>query len=90
MRSSRSGRPARRWASTSFEEPARALTRNAIIIAVGFSPLLFAALIPYVVVGMLLVPMMALSWLATLIVLPGIVHLFDARLPRAPAPSTLP
>ena len=65
-----------------FEEPARALTRNAVIIALGFIPMLFASLVPYIIVGVLLLSIMALSWLATVVVLPGVVALFDARLPR--------
>ncbi len=38
------------------------------------------------VVGMLLVSIMVLSWLATVLVLPGVVRLFDQRLPTAPKP----
>ena len=65
-----------------FEEPARALTRNAVIIALGFIPMLFASLVPYIIVGALLLSIMTLSWLATVVVLPGVVRLFDARLPQ--------
>jgi uncharacterized protein len=56
-----------------FGEPARALTRNAVIIAVGFTPLLLSSLTPYVVTGMLLSSIMVLSWLATMLVLPSAV-----------------
>ena len=56
-----------------FEEPARALTRNALIIAVGFVPLLFASLVPYIVVGVSLASIMLLSWLVTLLLLPAVV-----------------
>ncbi|MCZ6708589.1 MAG: hypothetical protein O7A71_11655, partial [Chloroflexi bacterium] len=69
-----------------FEEPARALTRTAVIIALGFIPMLFASLVPYIIVGVLLLSIMALSWLATVVVLPGVVALFDARLPQHRAP----
>ena len=65
-----------------FEEPARALTRNAVIIALGFIPILFASLVPYIIVGALLLSIMTLSWLVTVVVLPGVVGLFDARLPQ--------
>ena len=34
-----------------FGEPARAITRNIIVIAVGFLPLLAAPLVPYKTVG---------------------------------------
>ncbi len=56
-----------------MEEPGRALTRNALVIAGGFLPLLLADLVPYVVVGLLLAGIMALSWLATMTVLPALV-----------------
>ena len=56
-----------------FEEPARALTRNALVIAVGFTPLLLASLVPYRVVGALLASIIALGWLATLVLLPATV-----------------
>jgi predicted RND superfamily exporter protein len=58
-----------------FEEPARALTRNALIIAIGFVPLFFASLVPYIVVGAFLTSIMLLSWLVTLLLLPAIVTL---------------
>jgi predicted RND superfamily exporter protein len=60
-----------------FEEPARALTRNALIIAIGFVPLFFASLVPYIVVGVLLASIMILSWLATLILLPAVISFFS-------------
>lgn len=52
-----------------FKEPAMAITRNAIIVAVGFTPLLLAPLVPYQTVGFFLATIMALSWLASLMVL---------------------
>jgi hypothetical protein len=56
-----------------FEEPARALTRNALVIAIGFTPLLFSSLVPYLVVGVFLSLIIVLSWLATLLMLPAAV-----------------
>ena len=55
-----------------FEEPARAIARNAIVIAIGFTPLFFAPLVPYITVGAFMAAIMALSAVATLIVLPAI------------------
>jgi uncharacterized protein len=52
-----------------FGEPARAITRNVLVIAIGFLPLLAATLIPYKTVGVLLCAIMALSGSVTLIVL---------------------
>jgi len=55
-----------------FEEPARAIARNAIVIAIGFTPLFFAPLVPYITVGAFMAAIMALSGVTTLIVLPAI------------------
>jgi hypothetical protein len=59
-----------------FEEPARALTRNALIIAIGFAPMFFASLVPYIVVGAFLASIMLLSWLVTLLLLPAVITFF--------------
>ncbi|MDX1706430.1 efflux RND transporter permease subunit [Pseudidiomarina sp.] len=58
-----------------FDEPARAISRNAIIIAIGFTPLLFAPLVPYITVGVFLASIMAISALVTLIMLPAVMTL---------------
>lgn len=57
-----------------FKEPARAIARNAVVVALGFSPLLFASLVPYQTVGWLMMSIMVASALATLLVLPAILH----------------
>jgi len=44
-----------------FQDPARAITRNAITISVGFLPLLLAPLVPYKTVGFFLATIMAVS-----------------------------
>jgi uncharacterized protein len=56
-----------------FREPAMAISRNAITISVGFTPLLLAPLVPYKTVGFFLATIMAASWLATLCVLPALL-----------------
>jgi predicted RND superfamily exporter protein len=56
-----------------FEEPARAIARNIIVIAVGFTPLLLAPLMPYKTVGIFLASIMLISGLATIILLPAIL-----------------
>jgi len=58
-----------------FEEPARAIARNIVVIALGFVPLLFAALVPYVTVGAFFLAIMALSGTATFLILPALVTL---------------
>jgi predicted RND superfamily exporter protein len=56
-----------------FEEPARAIARNAIVIAIGFTPLFFAPLVPYITVGAFMASIMALSGVSTLILLPALM-----------------
>jgi uncharacterized protein len=58
-----------------FAEPALAIGRNAVVIAVGFTPLLLAPLMPYVTVGYLLAAIMAVSALASLLLLPALLGL---------------
>ena len=62
-----------------FEEPGRAISRNAIVIAMGFTPLLFAPLVPYITVGIFLASIMAVSALVTLIMLPALMTLLQRR-----------
>ncbi len=59
------------------EEPARALSRNAAVVAIGFLPLLFSSLTPYVIVGLFLGAIIVLSWLSTVIALPALVTIRD-------------
>lgn len=61
------------------EEPARALSRNAAVVAIGFLPLLFSSLTPYVIVGFFLGSIIVLSWLSTVIALPALVTWADRR-----------
>lgn len=63
-----------------FREPARAISRNAIIIAVGFTPLLIAPLVPYRTVGFFLATIMFLSWVATLFILAALITLLQGKL----------
>jgi len=60
-------------AAVMFGEPARAISRNVLVIAIGFLPLLAAPLVPYKTVGIFLCAIMALSGAVTLIVLPAIL-----------------
>jgi predicted RND superfamily exporter protein len=59
--------------SIMFDEPATAITRNALVIALGFTPLLFAPLVPYITVGVFLASIMAISALVTLLILPSVM-----------------
>ena len=60
-----------------FGEPARAISRNVIVIAIGFLPLLAAPLVPYKTVGIFLCAIMVLSGAITLLVLPAIIKLAE-------------
>jgi hydrophobe/amphiphile efflux-3 (HAE3) family protein len=62
-----------------FAEPARAIVRNAVIIAVGFLPLLFAPLVPYKTVGMFLAIIMVLSCASTLVLLVPFIELLKFK-----------
>jgi len=67
-----------------FEEPARAISRNIIVIAIGFTPLLLAPLVPYQTVGIFLASIMTISGLATIFILPAIITLIQKWLfPRS-------
>ncbi len=69
-----------------FGEPARAITRNIIVIATGFTPLLFAPLMPYKTVGVLLATILLTSGVATLFILPALVRVLEPWLFKARQP----
>ncbi|XOF32976.1 MAG: efflux RND transporter permease subunit [Candidatus Electrothrix sp. YB6] len=56
-----------------FDDPARAILRNIIVIAIGFTPLLLAPLVPYQTVGIFLATIMFYSGFATLWILPALL-----------------
>jgi len=60
-----------------FGEPARAISRNVVVIAVGFLPLLAAPLVPYKTVGVFLAAILTVSGLATLLILPSLTRLLE-------------
>jgi len=63
-----------------FEEPVRAIMRNAVVIAIGFTPLLFAPLVPYKTVGFFMAAIMTISGATTLLVLPSIMVALKKKL----------
>ncbi len=65
-----------------FQEPARAISRNVIVIAIGFTPLLASPLVPYNTVGMFLASIMAISGIATIFILPSLITALEGRLFR--------
>jgi predicted RND superfamily exporter protein len=62
-------------------EPSRAIARNAVVIAVGFIPLLFAPLRPYLTVGVFMMMIMSFSGIATLVGLNAVVEWLHQYLP---------
>ena len=73
------------WEATAphvFGEPARAITRNIIVIAAGFLPLLLAPLVPYQTVGIFLAAILLVSGVATLLLLPALIRLMEKWLFR--------
>ena len=71
------------WAAAhgpAFGEPARAIARNVIVIAVGFLPLLFAPLVPYITVGVFLASILLVSGVGTLLILPALVRVLEPLL----------
>jgi len=63
-----------------FDEPARAISRNVIVVGVGFLPLLLAPLIPYKIVGIMISSILIFAGFATLIILPAMITLFENKL----------
>ena len=63
-----------------FGEPGRAIARNAIVITIGFLPLMVSSLSPYVTVGMFFASLMLFTTLATLFMLPAALRFVGTRI----------
>lgn len=63
-----------------FDEPARAIFRNVIVIGIGFTPLLAAPLVPYQTVGIFISSILVCAGFATLIILPALMRLLVKNL----------
>ncbi len=63
-----------------FGEPARAISRNLIILGAGFLPLLAAPLVPYQTVGVFIAAILICAGVATLLILPAAMTLLENRL----------
>lgn len=66
--------------SPMFAEPARAITRNAIVVGIGFLPLLAAPLVPYQTVGVFIAAILILAGVASLLILPALITVFEKQL----------
>jgi len=62
-----------------FGEPGRAIARNAIVITIGFLPLMVSSLSPYVTVGAFFASLMLFTTLATLFMLPSALRFISVR-----------
>jgi predicted RND superfamily exporter protein len=62
-----------------FHEPAQALARNIVVIALGFVPMFFATLVPYVTVGAFFFGIMIISGGATFLIMPAVLSFYPAR-----------
>jgi len=70
-----------------FGEPARAIARNVIVVGIGFLPLLATPLVPYQMVGILLSSILLLAGIATLVILPALIQIFEKQLFSSNLPS---
>ncbi len=73
-----------------FEGAGRAIIRNILVISIGFVPMLFSNLVPYVTVGLFFLSIMIVSGVVTLVLLPAVAVAMQKQLFRklpSPAPS---
>jgi hypothetical protein len=68
-----------------FEGTGKAISRNVLVIAIGFVPMVFSTLVPYITVGSFFLAIMVVSGLVTMLLLPAITRIFHKTL--LPAPS---
>jgi len=71
------------WEKTAgpvFGEPARAISRNAIVVGIGFMPLLLAPLVPYQTVGLFIAAILLLAGVSTMLLLPALLTLLENQL----------
>jgi hypothetical protein len=81
------------WQETAgpvFGEPARAISRNAIVVGIGFLPLLLAPLVPYQTVGLFIAAILLLAGVGTMLLLPAVLTLLEKQLfPRSRRTCTI-
>ncbi|MBN1212951.1 MAG: MMPL family transporter [candidate division Zixibacteria bacterium] len=63
-----------------FEGLARAISRNVLVIAIGFVPMFFSSLVPYITVGSFFFAIMMVSGAVTMLLLPSIFIMMRKRL----------
>ena len=60
-----------------FGEPARAISRNVIVVGLGFLPLVLAPLVPYQTVGIFIAAILVAAGVATLFILPALFKFLE-------------
>ena len=65
-----------------FKEPCSAISRNILVISIGFTPLFFAELVPYITVGVFFSAIILISGIASLLLLPALIYLLQPWLPE--------
>jgi hypothetical protein len=63
-----------------FGGTGRAISRNVLVIAIGFIPMMFSTLVPYITVGSFFLAIMVVSGLVTMLLLPAITRVFNKSL----------
>ncbi|MCK4538930.1 MAG: MMPL family transporter, partial [Candidatus Krumholzibacteria bacterium] len=63
-----------------FEGLGRAISRNVLVIAIGFIPMFFSTLVPYITVGSFFFAIMMVSGLVTMMLLPSIFIVIQKRI----------
>lgn len=63
-----------------FEGTGRAISRNVLVIAIGFIPMMFSTLVPYITVGSFFLAIMVISGLVTMLLLPSLTQAMKKKL----------
>ncbi|UCG61446.1 MAG: MMPL family transporter [Candidatus Zixiibacteriota bacterium] len=63
-----------------FEGAGRAISRNVMVIAIGFIPMMFSTLVPYITVGSFFLAIIVVSGLVTMLLLPALSVAFNRTL----------
>ena len=72
-----------------FEGVGRAIARNVLVVSIGFVPMLFSDLVPYVTVGAFFLAIMLVSGFVTMLLLPAITVMFQRVLFRTAKQSVV-
>lgn len=72
-----------------FEGVGRAIMRNVLVISIGFIPMLFSDLVPYITVGAFFLAIELISGVVTMLLLPAVAKTFRRGLFPAAAPVAI-